>query len=111
MGYKTDRLQNDHLIIYLEGRLDAHMSLDVEAKIAEVLDKYISQNVILNMKEVDYISSSGLRIIVSFLRDLTKEKRKLKLCNLNKSVLKVFEVVELLDMFDIYSSEKKALKS
>ena len=46
--------------------------------------------------------------IIEYLKD---NDRKLKLCCINSAVKKKFEVVELMDMFDIYESEKEALDS
>jgi anti-sigma B factor antagonist len=57
------------------------------------------------------MSSSGLRIFVSTMRVLKESKRKLKLCSMNSAVQKIFEVVELMDMFDIYETEEEALES
>jgi anti-sigma B factor antagonist len=42
---------------------------------------------------------------------LRENSRALKLTNLSIAVKKVFEVVELMDMFEIYESEEAALKS
>jgi anti-sigma B factor antagonist len=57
------------------------------------------------------MSSSGLRVFVSLMRMLRENNRALKLTNLSVAVKKVFEVVELMDMFEIYDSEEAALKS
>ena len=57
------------------------------------------------------MSSSGLRVFVSLMRNLKESNRSLKLCNLSPAVRKVFEVVELMDMFDIHESEEEALAS
>jgi anti-sigma B factor antagonist len=45
------------------------------------------------------------------MRILKETSRKLKLCNINSAVKKIFEVVELMDMFDIHESEADALES
>jgi len=44
------------------------------------------------------------------MRHLKSRSRRMKLCNMNVAVKKIFEVVELMDMFDIYPSEEEALK-
>ena len=63
------------------------------------------------MQDVEYMSSSGLRIFVSTMRILKDNNKKLKLCNINSAVKKIFEVVELMDMFEIYDNEVLALES
>jgi anti-sigma B factor antagonist len=68
-------------------------------------------HIILNLHDVEYMSSSGLRIFVSTMRLLKEKNRLLKLCALNNAVKKIFEVVELMDMFDIYETSEEALAS
>ncbi len=98
-------------VIYLVGRLDVHLSADIEKEINNIIQSQPDSHLLLNLKDVEYMSSSGLRIFVSTMRILKESKRKLKLCNMNNAVKKIFEVVELMDMFDIYESEDEALKS
>ena len=100
----------NEIIIYLEGRLDVHLSADIEKEINKLIVAEPSCNFILNLKDVEYMSSSGLRIFVSTMRILKESKRKLVLCNMNNAVKKIFEVVELTDMFDIFNSENEALE-
>jgi anti-sigma B factor antagonist len=75
----------------------------------DVIRKHTGKNLILNLDDVEYMSSSGLRVFVSLMRTLKESNRSLRLCNLSVAVKKVFEVVELMDMFDIYDSEEEAL--
>ncbi|PKL37633.1 MAG: anti-sigma factor antagonist [Spirochaetae bacterium HGW-Spirochaetae-1] len=98
-------------VIYLAGRLDVHLSADIEKEINKIIQDDPACHLLLNLKDVEYMSSSGLRIFVSTMRVLKESKRKLKLSNMNNAVKKIFEVVELMDMFDIYDNEEEALQS
>ena len=97
------------VIIYLEDRLDVHLSADIEKQINKIIENEPKSHLLLNLKDVEYMSSSGLRIFVSTMRILKENNRKLVLCNMNNAVKKIFEVVELIDMFDIFNSEDEAL--
>ncbi len=108
MELKT-REMNQCVVIYLSGRMDVHLASDVETQLNEIIKQSDKSSVILNLEDVEYMSSSGLRVFVSLMRVLKEKKRSLKLCNLSVAVRKVFEVVELMDMFDIYSSEEEAI--
>ena len=101
----------DTLVIDLAGRIDVHLASEIEGEIAALVEKDDSPVVLLNLSDVEYMSSSGLRVFVSLMRTLNESNRNLKLCNLSPAVHKVFEVVELMDMFDIYESEEEALAS
>jgi anti-anti-sigma factor len=110
MDLQTTRV-GDVIVIYLKGRLDVHLSADIEKEINRIIKDEPQAHLLLNLAEVEYMSSSGLRIFVSTMRILKESQRKLKLCNMNNAVKKIFEVVELMDMFEIYDSEEEALKS
>jgi anti-anti-sigma factor len=110
MDLKTKKV-NNIIVIYLAGRLDVHLSADIEKEINKIINDETSSHLLLNLRDVEYMSSSGLRIFVSTMRILKETKRKLKLCNMNNAVKKIFEVVELMDMFDIYDNEEDALQS
>ncbi|HOO72421.1 MAG TPA: STAS domain-containing protein [Spirochaetota bacterium] len=99
------------VVVYLSGRLDVHLSAEIEKQINSIIQNDPKSHLLLNLKDVEYMSSSGLRIFVSTMRILKESNRKLKLCNMNNAVKKIFEVVELMDMFDIFDSEDDALKS
>jgi anti-sigma B factor antagonist len=109
MALKTKKV-DDFIVVYLSGRMDVHLSADIENELNKLITEDAKSNIILDLKNVEYMSSSGLRIFVATMRQLKESKRALRLCNLNYAVKKVFEVVELMDMFDIYDSEEAALK-
>lgn len=109
MSLNTKDVKN-YTIIYLSGRMDVHLASEVERELGDIIQKS-PNNVVLNLEDVEYMSSSGLRVFVSLMRNLKEKNRTLKLCNLSVAVRKVFEVVELMDMFDIYSSEEEAVAS
>ena len=108
MDLNVKKVENN-IIIYLTGRLDVHLSADTEKAINELIKSESNSNFVLNLKDVEYMSSSGLRIFVSTMRILKEGKRKLALCNMNTAVKKIFEVVELTDMFDIFDTEDEAV--
>lgn len=101
----------NHVVIYLTGRMDVHLASEVETELNSIMEKNPGKDIVLNLDDVEYMSSSGLRVFVSLMRSLKDKDRTLKLCNLSVAVRKVFEVVELMDMFNIYESEEEALAS
>ncbi|OHD71519.1 MAG: anti-anti-sigma factor [Spirochaetes bacterium RBG_16_49_21] len=110
MDLKIKKVGNVN-VIYLSGRLDVHLSAEIEKEINGLIQNEPDTHLLLNLTGVEYMSSSGLRIFVSTMRILNEQKRRLALCNMNNAVKKIFEVVELVDMFDIYDTEEEALKT
>ncbi len=103
------RNEKNHIIVYLKGRIDVHLATQIENFLMKIIEENPKEHLILNLAEVEYMSSSGLRVFVSIMRSLKEKGRSLKLSNLSLAVKRVFEVVELMDMFDIFEDEKDAL--
>lgn len=101
----------DRLIVYLEGRLDVTVATDVEEQLIKLIDDEGEKHIILNLEQVEYMSSSGFRACIAILRKLKQRDGSLKLCNIRPSVKRIFDVIELTSLFDIYDSEEAALQS
>jgi len=109
MSLKTEK-KGDVLIIYLQGRLDVHKSLEVEQEINELIDKG-EKKLLFNLKELIYLSSSGLRVFIATLRKLKEISGVLKISEIQNNVAKIFKIVEFDDIFEMYPSTDEALKS
>lgn len=67
--------------------------------------------VLLNLKEVDYIDSTGLGTLVICFTSLQKGKGALKLVNLNKRNLELLVLTKLSTIFEIFNDEQDAINS
>lgn len=63
MDLKTKKVDNI-VVVYLSGRLDVHLSADIEKGINDIIKNDPEANLLLNLEDVEYMSSSGLRIFV-----------------------------------------------
>lgn len=109
MEFKSAKIGNNTLV-QLHGRLDITHSDEVDVKLAQDVQSGAG-DIIINLSGISYISSSGIRVFVGIVRELEKQGRKLKLCNITPPVKKVFDVVELLDLFEVYETEEEAVAS
>jgi len=107
---KVSEERKDVTIVYLKGRLDVHLSAEIETELNKIIDEG-KNKLLLSLKDVEYLSSSGLRVFIATSRKLKEKNGELKLMKLNETAKKIFKIVELIDMFDIYESEEDALKS
>ena len=89
MEIKT-REENGTLIIELEGRLDTVTSKELLAAFDKEEKK--EQLVIVDMKDLEYISSAGLRALLAMKKELVANKKQLEIHNLNSICLEVFRV-------------------
>lgn len=76
--------------LVLVGRLDSITSEEAGMVFNDLAERFDS--LILNMKELDYISSAGLRQIKRVYMSMRRKGGTLKLKNVNKMVMEVFEV-------------------
>jgi len=89
-------INEEKLEITLKGRLDTNTSEEFE----KVIDSLEKTNVVLDLSQLDYISSSGLRCILR----LYKSTKELKVLNPNDMVYEVFEITGFVDFLDIERS-------
>ena len=76
--------------LFLSGRLDSSTAPEVEEIVLQVADRF--DKVILNMAQLEYISSAGLRILKLLYMALRKKEGELEIKNVNKLVMEVFEM-------------------
>ena len=85
------------LSIALEGRLDTTSSPELEKELSlndiEVL--------VLDFEKLDYISSAGLRVLLSAQKAMSKKEGTMKIIHANEMVREVFDVTGFSDILNI----------
>ena len=95
-------------IVDINGHVDATNAPQLE----EELDKIISLGsgkIVVNFKQVDYISSAGLRVLLSTTKRIKTQEGDLRLCEMNQTVEKIFNLAGFDQLFDIYNTESECL--
>jgi anti-anti-sigma factor len=88
-------------ILSLAGRLDELAVSEVEAVFSDTLNNE-EEGLIVDLAGVEYISSSGLRVLLMLAKAMKKQQRTLKLCSLSPFVAEVFEISNFSAVFAIY---------
>lgn len=70
-----------------------------------------SQRVVINMRDVSTIDSSGVGELVSAYTSASNRGAKLKLANLPAKITDVLTITQLITVFDVYDSEDEAVRS
>ncbi len=81
------KLEGTTLTIALNGRLDTRTTPELEAQ----MDLTEVKELILDFKELEYVSSAGLRLLLKAQKQMN-EQGGMKLINVNEMVMEVFEV-------------------
>jgi anti-anti-sigma factor len=98
------------LVVSIIGRLDAVSAGEFEKEIDGQIKKGESK-FILDLSRLDYISSAGLRSILSSSKRLKENKGAMTLCGLQGGVKEVFDISGFSSIFTIDESLENALKS
>ncbi|MCQ2973442.1 MAG: STAS domain-containing protein [Bacteroidales bacterium] len=88
----------DTLTIKLSGNLDSSTSTDFENQIKDDLINISS--LILDFKQVGYISSKGIRVILQ-LNKIMKQQGSMKIINCNPAVIEVFTISGLTKILNL----------
>lgn len=94
----TKTITDSLMEISLEGRLDTNTALDLENEIKPDIDSI--NNIIFDMKKLEYISSAGLRIIL-FCQKTICSRGKVTLKNVCDTVQDVLDITGFSDILTI----------
>lgn len=86
----TSFLQDGHLTVALTGEIDHHCAKKYIQCIAAKIEAYTPAICVLDFKEVSFIDSSGIAVVINALRSMTQIEGTLMLSGLAEQPMKVF---------------------
>jgi anti-sigma B factor antagonist len=95
-------------VIEIYGQLDAHTSPKLEAFIDNTI-KNGNLKLIINFKGLDYISSAGLGVFMSFIEDIRDLGGDIKLTEMNDKIYNIFDMLGFPILFEITEKEDVSL--
>ncbi len=101
-------IQNQIDLIFLNGRIDAQSSPGVNEEIDKVINEGRNK-MLINFKDLEYISSAGLRVLITVAKKLNAASGDLVLCSLDEKIYKVFDVSGFTAIFKILETQEEAL--
>jgi len=87
-------------LITVQGRIDTITAGDFEAKVTQLTD---------GSGNMDYISSSGLRVFLVLQKRIKAMGGVLKLCSLQPSIKEIFDISGFSTIFSIYTDQASAI--
>ena len=97
------KVDNDVLVVSLQGRLDTEASAKFEQEFAEITKANPHGSLVVDASELEYVASSGLRIILK----MVKTEKNFKLVNVSPEVYSVFEVTGFSKIINITKALRK----
>ena len=95
----TKQADGTTLTLALEGRLDTTTAPELEAVVRSSLDGV--KKLVLDMKALDYLSSAGLRVLLSAQKMMNRSKGKMIVCNACEPAMEVFDMTGFSDILTI----------
>ena len=96
-------------VIELKGSLDTQTHQQLEEELSELLNEQ-TKAIILDMKELEYISSIGIKVILSAKNSLKKMNATFTMVNPQPQIKKVLDAMKILPVIDIFDDMPEADK-
>lgn len=91
-------LNQDSMVVKIIGRLDTTTAPELESEMTVSLNGV--KNLVLDLAELEYISSAGLRVILKTQKTMNAQG-DMKLVHVNESVMEVFDITGFSDILCI----------
>jgi len=94
-------------VLELKGYLDAHTTPILEDSFQRLLNEK-KYKIIVNCKELTYISSAGLGVFMAFIEDVRANNGDIKMSDMNQKVYNIFDLLGFPMLYDIVQTEDEA---
>ena len=92
--------QSEGMMATVSGRLDTPSAVKAQQEITPLLQNADKQ-ITLDCKDLEYISSSGLRLFLTIRKEAQAKGGKVTIININEEIKKVFMMTGFFNLFDI----------
>lgn len=98
--FKIDIQNANGCVAKLSGRLDTPSAIQAQ-KDMESLAQYADQEIVLDCSELEYISSSGLRLFLGLRKETVVKGGKVIIKNISDDIKNVFTMTGFFNLFEI----------
>jgi anti-anti-sigma factor len=90
---------NGKLVATLQGEMDTAAAVEVENALKPLYESE-GREIVIDCTRLEYIASSGLRILLSILKKAKTNSNHVVLKNVNEDIKEVFELTGFINIFD-----------
>ena len=105
----TESTQNV-AIMKVKGRVDSNTAPELDSALENLLNSN-KDKIVLNLEDVNYLSSAGLRALVKSLKDAQKSGGDLRLAAVSEPIDVILRTVGMLQMFKMFPNNEEAVAS
>lgn len=99
------------LIVRLKGELDHHTADVVKSRMEDAIVSGDVRNVVLSLRDLSFMDSSGLGVILGRYKQITAKGGKMVVCDVSPAVYRLFELSGLFKIVSVQENEKSAISS
>jgi anti-sigma B factor antagonist len=97
---------NGILIIRIDGEIDASSSIHLDNELGLAINA--NKKILIDCRKLDYISSAGLGVFMSYIHEMEEQKIKMILFGMSTKVKNVFQILGLDQLLKIVESMEDA---
>lgn len=96
------------IVIGIRGRLDTMTYGQLEQRLSELFESGETK-MLADCSQMDYISSSGLRVLLIGLKKARLMEGRFAICALRENIREVFEISGFSGIFEVFPTKEEAL--
>lgn len=101
------QVEDKMVVITINGDIDASSSIQLDESLNQQLDKK-HLNIVIDCSDLNYISSAGLGVFMSYIEEYNTNGQKFVLFGLSEKVINVFEMLGLDQLMNIVPTKTEA---
>ncbi|MBD2627669.1 STAS domain-containing protein [Trichormus variabilis] len=102
----VENTNSSTLCLALDGQLDTLTATDLDTSIQKSLTPN-TQTLILNLQNLSFISSAGLRVLAKARKTMTSRKGKVFFTHPTPQVKKVFDIVKAVPLSEVFANTQE----
>ncbi len=99
------REMDGYTVVELEGSADLYTISDLKKALDKIIDDPKVNYLVLDLKNVEYMDSSGIGVLIRAFKKMKNKKGKFALLNVNQDIMEILSLASLDKHFTIYKSE------
>lgn len=111
MKFEETKINNIHVMRVQEARLDSTISPEFKTQLLRLVENEQVRNILIDLKNVEYVDSSGLGALLFGHRQAKSHSGRMKLVHLNPKVVTLIKIANLENILEGYDDENDAVKS
>ena len=91
---------DEKIIVTMVGSLDTAAAIESEQTFKDITANEVGKDIVFECEELEYIASSGLRILLDVLKKTKAKGKKVVLRHLNDDIKNVFKITGFINLFE-----------